>query len=332
MKNKLCNTLNQMATVAGLFPATAKEIGLELPYILTKHFKFQRAKIANSEKELILATVTKKLNVTTLEKHFKRFQTTLKQPLIFVFDYLNIRACERLAQRKVQFMIPGKYLHAPVFGVMGTIPLVTKRWDDVVSNRELSAWAETILIKRLLDESMEMLSGVELAERFDVSSMTISRVLRELENADFCIVKQEGTIKRVCFGATEQLWHKAGNVLINPVLGTVNLAKLPKNLPKAGNTALEHYTMLSGATMPVYAISKREFLELKRVNKIKFPREGEEKLIVQLWRRDPMKLTKDDYIDKISLYLSEKDSTDDRTKIEIEKMMVELGLKLPNGN
>ena len=119
---------------------------------------------------------------------------------------------------------------------------------------------------------------------------------------------------------------------MNPVVSTVSLSELPKKLPKAGDTALEHYTMLAGASMPVYAIAKREFLKLKRIDKIKLPSQGEEKLVVQLWRRDPTKLVKDDYIDQISLYLSEKDSTDDRTQIEVEKMMLELGLKLPNDN
>jgi hypothetical protein len=86
--------------------------------------------------------------------------------------------------------------------------------------------------------------------------------------------------------------------------------------------------MIAGIPPKSYAIYKREFLKLKRDGEMKLPRVGEEKLRLQLWKRDPRPLAQGKYIDPISLYFSEKNSTDDRVQVETRRMMKNLGLEI----
>lgn len=331
MLNILKQTLGELFAPAELIPANGKELGFELNLGMRSAYEFYRVRFAGRKQELVAIIVKTQMPVDQIARQYQRLQSQSQRPILLVFKELKARERYRLVRRKVPFIIPGNFFHAPMLGFLGETPLLEAHWGKAVSAAGLSPWAETILIKRLLDDSLELKSGTELAAIFDVAAMTISRALQELENADLCVFEKQGTEKRVRFESKGALWAKAAKLLASPVVATVDLAELSVKLPLSGEPALEHYTMLAGLPLQSYAVSKKEFLELKKAGKIKPAKPGAEKLRLEIWRRNPKILAMGKYVDPISLYLTVKNSPDERVRLETGKMMAELGLKV-NGD
>lgn len=324
--NTITETLSELVSPVRLKEVDGAALGIQMNALIKSAFIFYHGTLADKLKEFVIAEVRTPARVDLLARQYDRFLTQLKRPLIFYFNELKSRERNRLVKHKVQFVVGDKFLHAPQLGLFGEMPVFDENWNSVLNETNLSAWAETIVIKRLLDDAIEGMTGNQLAELFNVTQMTISRAVRELENFGLCALEKNGTEKKVCFGTKKDLWQRVRKLLTSPVVGTVDLAEIAIGLPLAGDPALEHYTMIAGIPPTTYAIYKREFLLLKRRGKIKPPKVGEEKLRLQLWKRDPKSLSQGKYIDPISLYLTEKSSADDRVQVETRKMMNELGL------
>lgn len=323
--NAIAEILNELVSPIRLREVDGAALGIQMNSLIKSGFNFYRGTFAQKGKEFVIAEVRTLARVDLLARQYDRFLRQLKRPLIFYFENLGPRERSRLVKHRVQFVVGGKFLHAPQLGLSGEMPVFDENWNSLVSEIELSAWAETIIIKRLLDDALEGMTGKQLAELFAVAPMTISRAVRKLENSGLCALEKKGTEKKVRFGATKELWQKAQRLLTSPVVGTVDLAALPIKLPLAGDRALEHYTMIAGIPPVAYAIYKREFLQLKGQGKIELPTVGEEKLRLQLWKRDPKPLAQGKYVDPVSLYFSERNSADERVQAETRRMMKELG-------
>ncbi|MBX7139285.1 MAG: winged helix-turn-helix domain-containing protein [Oligoflexia bacterium] len=324
--NVITETLNELVSPIRLKEVDGAALGIQMNALIKGGFTFYRGTFAGKGREFVIAEVRTPGRVDLLARQYERFLKQLKIPLIFYFNELKPRERSRLVKHRVQFVVGNKFLHAPQLGIFGETPVFDESWNNSLTETELSAWAETVVIKRLLDDATEGMTGNQLAEFFGITQMTVSRAVRELENFGLCTLEKKGTEKKVRFGTKRELWQKAQKLLTSPVIGTVELAELPLELPLAGDPALEHYTMIAGIPPKTYAIYKREFLQLKRKGKIKLPKIGEEKLRLQLWKRDPKPLAQGKHIDPISLYFSERNSTDDRIQVEIRRMMNELGL------
>jgi DNA-binding transcriptional regulator YhcF (GntR family) len=324
--NMIAETLSELVSPIRLKEVGGAALGIQMNALIKGGFNFCRGIVAGKGKEFVIAEVRAPARVDLLARQYDRILKQLKSPLIFYFNELKPRERSRLVKHRVQFLVGDQFLHAPQLGIFGETPVFEESWSHAVTDTDLSAWAETIVIKRLLDEATEGMTGNQWAELFGVTQMTVSRAVRELETLGLCALEKKGTQKKVRFGTKRELWQKAQKLLTSPVAGTIDLARLPLELPLAGDPALEHYTMIVGIPPKTSAIYKREFLQLKRSGKVTLPKIGEGKLRLQLWKRDPKPLAQGKYIDPVSLYFSEKDSTDDRVQVEIRRMMKELGL------
>lgn len=328
METTIRQVLSELLGPISLLPATGEDLGFVQSLVMRDSYEFYRARFSHSGQELLVVAVRAAMPVDFIARQYQRLQLQSSRPVLMAFKELRARERERLIRRKIPFIVPGKFLFAPMLGCVGETPMFEGQWNNALTPVRLSPWAETILIKRLLDDSLEKTSGIELAKLFDVTPMTISRALKELEGAELCYLVRSGTEKKIHFGTKDILWAKASKLLISPVVATVALSEFPPKSPLSGDPALEHYTMLVGIPPPSYAISKSEFLELKKNGKVAFPKPGEEKIRLELWRRDPRALAAGDYVDAISLYLTVKDSNDERVRSEARKMMNDLGFKV----
>lgn len=331
MKESIEKILSELVAKARLIPQTGSDFGIKLNLGMRQSYDFYRVTFAEQQHELLLIVVKVQMPVDLIERQYLRFQAQSERPILFAFGELKARMRDRLVRRKVPFIIPGKFLFAPMLGYFGETPQFEAKWGRVLTPAGLSSWAETILIKYLLDDNLESVTGVELAKLFQVTPMTVSRALRDLEDADLCCFVKHGTEKRAHFESKDRLWAKAVSLLTSPVVATVGLAVIPEGLPLSGESALEHYSMLVGLPLPTYAIGKREFLALKKGGGVLPPKPGEEKLRLEIWKRDPRVLAMGNYVDPISLYLCLRNSPDERIQSEALKMMTELGLKV-SGN
>lgn len=331
MEKKIQETFKDLVGRVYLQDLKSSELGFKPPAFMRLQFKFIKARLPVANTELILAIPQQQLSPASLERQFK-LMSQMMEGLIFVFEKLSTRERERLVRRRIQFMIPGRFFYAPTLGLLGPVPTFSETWNQMLSKKKLSGWAETLLIGRLLDASFENATGVELADRYKTSTMTISRALRELENLELCNVVNDRTRKKVIFGTTQNLWQKSREILESPVTDTIGLIDLPEEkLLMAGDSALAYYSMLQASDSKVYAISKRQFSQRMQKQDHLMPSPLEGRFTLELWKRDPSALSKDNYIDPLSLYLSLRDSPDERIQIELENLLVKIGLEIKNG-
>lgn len=328
MDNTIAATFGRFNQVVKIVPVNLA--GKNLPLLIRDNYKFFDAQFYDGRAPVLLAQVTTKLEVIQLEKHWLLIEKVAGRPVILILQKLGTREKERLIKRGVQFIIPGKFIHAQILGISGEAPAEAKRYEELLKREELSPWAETLLIKQLLDGSIQGRAGSEIADLFRVTPIVISQAIHELEFHGFCDHVRSGKKKLIEFEARKSLWWKSLRILENPVVGTVGIGEPPIEFIRAGETALAHYSMLADTKEQIFAVNKREFLELKRKGVITLKMLAEEKHQLQLWTRDPRTLAIDGFVDQISLYCSLRDSTDARIQQEFSRMMREIDLEVPD--
>jgi hypothetical protein len=324
--NAIKEALGQLDEPVEMQPLPTK--GLNLPAIVRTSYQLFTAHLTQRRQDIIVAVVDEKFDALLLEKHAELLRHAANKPIIFVFERLGTRERERLIKRRIQFLVPGRFIYAPVLGISGDTPKTSGKLETILKKEQLSSWAETLVIKQLLDGGLEGKHGLEISRMFDVGPILISQALRELESNELCRCDRAGKAKQVHFENKQELWNKVNKRLLNPVIGTVGLGPLPLELVRAGETALAHYSMLAESPEETFAASKREFTRLQREKTITPEMLGNEQNIVQLWRRDPRLLAQKGFIDQVSLYLSLRDSSDQRVQIEADRMLADLGIKV----
>ena len=305
------------------------EVHLDLTASAKFMYDFYGAKFIGHDTSIILIVVKGYVSFSFLEKQYKRFIAVPSSPILFVFENLNTKEKKSLIQKRIPFMITGKFLYAPMLGFTGETPIFNESWNSIKETRKLSPQAENLVIKHLLDCNFDKLSGNEIAKIVNSTAMTASRLIKELENAELITIEKVGAKRIIKFKQREILWHKVKRLLTSPVIETIQLNQLPMKLPLSGDSALEHYTMLVGNAQSTYAIYKKDFAKLLKDGEITH-NDSENHINLEIWTRDPSFLAKNGYIDPVSLYISVKNSYDERVLLEIKNMMLTLDLKVEN--
>ena len=112
----------------------------------------------------------------------------------------------------------------------------------------------------------------------------------------------------------KELWDMALPYLSNPVEKVLYTNNMLSNGMLSGIEAMSEYTMLNPQQYPTLAISKQEAKSLMLNKQV-----GDYE--VQIWRYNPRLLTPKNVVDKLSLYLSMKDTDDERIQIELENLI-----------
>ena len=113
----------------------------------------------------------------------------------------------------------------------------------------------------------------------------------------------------------KELWEQALPVLQSPVERVMRTDRL-LDAPISGEEALAEWTMLAEPQERHWAISKQEVQHLGRDLDKEF---GEH--VVEVWRYDPKLLGNNNIVDVLSLYLSLRDTSDERVHKEINQLM-----------
>ena len=120
------------------------------------------------------------------------------------------------------------------------------------------------------------------------------------------------------------LWEKVLPRLNNPVRKRLYVASSMQagegNL--AGQSALAQYTMLAEPKIPVFAFSTNEWKERLQQDKTlerSLPEPGG--FEIELWKYVPGQFAIEGRVDRLSLYLSMKDNTDERVQSALDALL-----------
>jgi DNA-binding MarR family transcriptional regulator len=288
-----------------------------LPLFITASYNTYETNV--SGQRICLMTLRNEENKTPdqLAKQMAFVERTIGLPVVFVFEKVASYNLKRLVQKKVNFIIPGKQLYIPAL-IMNLRKVSDQSEKKAI---RITPVAQFLLLYHLQKETLSGQTTQQLAERFSLTYITLSRAVKNMEELKLCNLAG-GKEKQLQFNEKgKNLWEKAQQFLQLPVERTIFTDKtLDTDIACAsGINALAYYTMLSDEERKHYAIDKRN---VANVSVATDKHNGDN--VIEIWRYDPKLLSGNGIVDKLSLYLLFKDNIDERIQGELDQMMEEI--------
>jgi hypothetical protein len=115
--------------------------------------------------------------------------------------------------------------------------------------------------------------------------------------------------------------------MASPVWKAINVDVLPERtaLYKANTSALAQYTDINEEARLYVAVDRKEFVDIKKEVAVLESNDVDSSISLELWKYDPGILVGDhkdrSTVDPLSLYLSLKDSQDERIAKALDKIL-----------
>ncbi len=201
------------------------------------------------------------------------------------------------------------------------------------SDEALTPSAQFLLIYHLLHKnynwSLEANSFKAIAEKFIYTGMTITKAadnLRYLELADITGLKEKYIRFRL---ERHELWQDAlkRKLLSDPVLKRIYVDEKPVNtyMLMSNASALPEYSDMNPSRQKHFALAKAAYYALPK-STWKNANDNEGSYCIEVWKYDPLLLVNElhndsSVVDPLSLYLSLRDSKDERIEMALEQLL-----------
>ncbi len=315
--NKQSEIIRYIGQISGYTPALLPLSDREtanVPVYLVELYDLFRLKIFN--RELVLAVAKghdEGFTPAEYAAHTKQLRDSLEENIALVLFHVTAYQRSRLIKKGVAFIVPERQLFLPQI-------LVDLR--DYFPRRKppprntLSYPAQLVVLYHLLKMPIDPYSLRELAKRIGYSAMTLSNVADELSGLDLCKERTSGRTRNLQFILPgRKLWEEVLPRLRTPVHTYRWICDIPPHIIaiKAGITALSAYTQIADDLIPTYVIRDREYRKLLETGDIvgcHGPDEAKAK--IEVWFYTPELLAADYRVDRLSLYITLRNSSDER--------------------
>lgn len=315
MKYNINKAIGYINTLAGLeltpLP-TLKENIARLPIAISGSYNFVDVEFDDTRITLVEQTGSDESTPLHLTKHQKILTDIFGHPVVFVLNVVPSYNLTRLTRARVNFIVPEKIIFIPsLLLVLRNIKDTVKLLPDL-----MPPVAQLIVLYHIEICNLNGCSTVNISEKTNLAYPTINVALRWLESHGF-VTMTGGKQKYVQFPSDcKTLWENVCPMMTSPVERILYTDINVDEFLTAGETAMGHYTMLAEPAKPVIAITKgvaRQMADLfdKQFGSIK----------VEVWKYDPKLLSADKYVDSLSLYLSLRDSDDERVQMECDNLI-----------
>lgn len=288
--------------------------GRDLLEIEMDGFKFLLVDIKEDEK----------YGVVALRKQMIKYRAVAQQEVAFSFHMMTRVQRSALLKANIPFVAMPDQIYLPFLGIVFSNKLRKKQ--HVKANRMMPVTQQVFLYLFYQPENAEITKS-SVAEALGVTKTSITRATEQLLQMQLITQQKKGKeIYIKCGHRGKKFFELASPFLINPVQKEmyVNRDTIPKNILKAGETALGEQTMLNPPPIPDYAVYKDEKL-FALVETVENQWETDKRIArLQLWKYDPKLFSKDAYVDPISLICSLKGNKDERVEMQIEELKEEL--------
>jgi hypothetical protein len=293
-----------------------------LPFFLRSRYSFYEARLLSVD--CLFAVCSGKDLSTPLEvqKQWGLLRERWSGEVVLVVGSLAPHNRKRLIARKIPFIVPDGQLFLPFLAVdlRKRIPVVAKELS------KFSPSTQALFLYALKTGVGKEWTATVLEKDLGYSRMTLSRAFRELETAG---VAQRDTVKQrekvLVFPLVGRaLWDKALPFLSDPVKKHFWIidSGMGELGPIAGLTALARWSDLVSPASPVYAVWQKDWKRLKgERGLVPLSERSDDSPEVQIWTYPPGMLASGGTVDRLSLYLSLRDTKDERVEMALEKMM-----------
>ena len=315
MKYNIKLVLNYLTELTGrevIAKTTSKtEVG-QLPLAISNGYGFSDMEMFDNKVTLAIPNTSEALSPIQLAKHQAKMIEVFCRPVVFVLERVESYNLTRLTRAKVDFIVPGKIIFMPsMMTVLRDIKNAAKELLD-----RMPPVAQLLVLYHLQVKKLDGMNTTAIADMTLMAYPTINQALKWLALSNF-IELRGGKQKQVQFILVgRELWDKALPMMTTPVERVVYTDMPLADTKLAGETAMGHYTMLAEPMTSVVAISKQLAKEKKDVLSREY---GETK--VEVWKYNPVLLAKGECVDRLSLFLSLKDSDDERVQMECDRLI-----------
>jgi hypothetical protein len=229
---------------------------------------------------------------------------------------------QRLVAAGVPFIVPGSQAFLP----LALIDLRERQPQPLRQGfHRLTPAAQTVLLYHLQKESLEGWPLHRIAGAVGYSPIMITKVKEQLLSLGLCAGRVEGRTTRLHFLHNgRELWTAAQSCLAAPDrhFHWVRWGNPGEPAVLAGLSALSEATLLAAPRIPTYAIRNKEFQDLLKRGVVQgISQRDEANACIEAWTYDPRLVATDGRVDALSLYLSLRDSPDERVQQQLESLL-----------
>jgi hypothetical protein len=293
-----------------------------IPLYLRSIYNFRTLQIFKRDILFLKQKQNEYLTAEQYRKHTQIVENALNLPAVLIIEPIEPYNRKRLIEKQVAFIIIDKQMFIPQL----LIDLKDFRYKTQKRKNEIQPAAQCLLLYHLQKENLEKMNFKEIAAKLNYTPMTITRAANEFSHTKICHI--DGTKdKRIIFEKDKKaLWEMASPYMQTPVKRKIFIDEYIKEdlLYKTNFSALSFYTNISEDQNVCYAISKFDYFYLKKHKQINITNKIEGHTCLEIWKYAPAILANDGIVDPLSLYLTFKDSNDERIAKEIEGMIESL--------
>jgi predicted DNA-binding protein YlxM (UPF0122 family) len=329
---KAINYINEtLGTNALENPISNNFLG-NLPMYITQAYKLYDAILFDKNIVLVEQINEDDFSVLQTEKHLQLIRNAVGKTAVLVLENLQSYNRKRLIDKGINFIVPDKQLFLPELLINLSENYAQPKTK--LKNKSLMPSSQFLFLFHIIHRNnkwkIEEHSFKEIANKLNYTPMAVSYAVDDLKNHDLIEVMGEKE-KYIKFNQERnKLWNVAQeqNLLESPVLKTVYVDELPRNVDmlKANASALPEYTSINPSKQHYYAIDKNKFYELQKNNTLLNANDREGKFALEVWKYNPVTLldelpVNNAVVDPLSLYLSLKDSHDERVEMALEQII-----------
>ncbi len=300
----------------------------KLPYHLQDEFELHELRADDRAILLALNRRKKAPTPSALRERLEKLKTAANRPIVYVTDALASYERKRLIEQKVPFIVPGNQLYLPDLGI-DLREYFRRRSREAVNS--FSPATQAMVLRALLSKSTQTeWNPGAMASEVGYTTMTVSRVVRELTHSGIATIVHRGRVRRLLMARPPaETWELIRPMLRTPIkrqfwVRTADALE-ERHLPLAGLSALAYYSKIADPVMPVYAVGVEQLKSpsFKNVAQIPEPVRGGAQL--QVWSYPPIlgtgaNLAAKTAVDPLSLSLSLQESTDERIELALEEL------------
>ena len=291
-----------------------------LPQYLHERYRFHKMDILGIECLLMIDTGEEEQTPAIISKHMDQVRVRGQLEAVYVRHAVTSYNRKRLIEQKVPFIVPGNQLYLPMLGIDLREHLKRLREKKPV----FSPSTQVLILHVLWRKETDTVTPAEIAHRLGYSAMTMTRAFDELESAGIGEHSVLGKERHLHFPETgKPLWEKVLPYLNTPVKKRLYVASSMQtgSGSLAGQSALARYSMLAEPKVPVFAFSGDEWkvrIQHDQIVALTLPEPGA--FEIELWKYAPALFGQEGRVDRLSLYLSLRDSADERIQSALDAL------------
>jgi len=296
----------------------------KLSLYLAGSFEYYLVKLLDAA--FLLLRPFEQQTVQKLKTQMQMIEEQTDMPAVLLLEDMSAYRIKKMLQERIPFIAIDQQMYLPFMALH-----LKKQRDHMAETpvHEKFTPATQLIFLYILYSEKEEFGLDEVAEKLNISSMTAVRGMNELKRIGLVEYKIGGKTgrKKVFKRIVKNEYYKKGReYLSNPVRKVMYISEISANIKlyKSGLTALGEQTMLGEPKQKVYAADSKAETILKKKQVSKETALEEQLPKVQILKYDIGRLTRNDYIDPISL-IAGLDEKDERIELAIAELMEDEG-------